>query len=102
MKFVIMSLVLEVIDYMLPVGGEDVFVCTMKTLINLFRVPRISLATCTNMISGSDPYICPCSCVEIGYWSISLTCKLWVVLVTSKREHSRVIHTAALAPREKS
>lgn len=35
MQFVVMGLGFEVIDYVLPVGCEDVFVGSVKTLVDL-------------------------------------------------------------------
>ena len=35
MEFVVVSLVLEVIYDMLPVGSQDVFVCAVKPLVHL-------------------------------------------------------------------
>lgn len=37
MKLVVMRVALEVVDYLLPVCGEDVFVRAMKSLVDLDR-----------------------------------------------------------------
>jgi hypothetical protein len=36
MQFVVMGFGFQVVDYVLPVGGEDVFVCSMKALVDLY------------------------------------------------------------------
>jgi len=67
MEFVVVRFVLEVADYVLPVGGEDVFVGSVETLVDL-----CSSALSHQLGQREKPYICPSTSVELCYGSISL------------------------------
>ena len=44
MEFVVVGFILEVADYVLPVGGEDVFVGSVKTLVDLCMSALVALS----------------------------------------------------------
>lgn len=50
MQFVVMGLGFEVVDYVLPVGCEDVFVGSVKTLVDLVSVSFL----CPPCANGDD------------------------------------------------
>jgi hypothetical protein len=83
---------LEVGDYLLPVGCEDVFICAMETLVDLFvELAPIVMRTCGRALhSPMRPSRNP-RLVHI------LEPKAVMVSVDSKWLFSGV-HTAALAP----
>ncbi len=73
MQFVVMGFGFQVVDYVLPVGGEDVFVGAVESLVDLRFISAISTKYNRNRLS----YICPSTGVEFRNRRISLSRKLF-------------------------
>ena len=71
MKLVIMGFGLQMVDCLLPVGGQDVAVVADQALIDLSQTYQLLPGT-----NAKNTYVCPCSLVELWYRSKALTCKL--------------------------
>jgi len=73
MQFVVMGFGFQVVNYVLPVGGEDVFVGAVESLVDLGFISAISTKYNRNRLS----YICPGTGVEFRNGRISLSRKLF-------------------------